>query len=149
MPAIPTLADALTLGDLLTILWRGRWIILGSSLLALLLSFYYVWRVTPIYQMGAMVQVDAKQTGPGRPAMEGKIEGLFEANSQAQAEVLQSNQVLGRVVQALHLDLAITPKTNWFFGPAWVPVGRRTHRSWMWRPSICPKRPGAMYSPSR
>ena len=58
-------------------------------------------------------QVEAKQVGQGRPALEGKIEGLSEMSSQAQAQVaiLQSNQVLGRVVQALHLDLKATPKT--------------------------------------
>jgi tyrosine-protein kinase Etk/Wzc len=108
------------LGELLTILWGGRWIILGSTLLALLLGTYYVWRATPIYQMEALLQVEAKQTTPVRPALEGKVEGLSEGSSQAQAqvEILLSNQTLGRVVQALHLDLVSTPKTNLFFGSA-------------------------------
>jgi len=117
---IPALAEEFSLGELLVILWGGRWIILGTTLLALLLSTYYVWRATPIYQMDAMLQVEAKQASQGRPALEGKIEGLFQTSSQAQAqmEILQSNQVLGRVVQVHHLDLITTPKTNWFIGSA-------------------------------
>jgi tyrosine-protein kinase Etk/Wzc len=116
----PPSADGLSLGEFLGVLWGGRWIILGCVAAALLLAGFYVWRATPIYQVDALLQIEAKQSNQNRPALEGRIEGLFQVSSQAQAEmeILQSNQVLARVVQALHLDLVAAPKTSRFFGAA-------------------------------
>lgn len=115
-------SEGLTLGEFLAVLWDGRWIILGCILPCFLLACFYLWRTTPIYQVDALLQVEAKQSQQGRPALEGKVEGLFEGNShaQAQVEILQSNQVLGRVVKELRLDLITTPMANGLFGTGWM-----------------------------
>jgi len=113
-PASPSGADEMSLGELLAVLWAGRWIILGCALPTLLLAGLYLWRATPIYQVDAMLFVDPKQASKGGPALAGRVENLFEVNSQAMAEVeiLQSNQVLGRAVEMLRLDLVAGPKSK-------------------------------------
>ncbi len=111
----------LSLGELLANLWDGRYLILGAFLLALLLGGYYAWRKTPIYQLSAMLQIeDKKATMGGASTM--ALQGLFDQPTVAQAEIeiIRSNLVLGRAVEALSLDIVATPAFNLLTGNALV-----------------------------
>lgn len=104
--------DGLSLGDYLALFWQGRYWIAGATALALAAGAGYAWLATPIYKVDAMIQVEPKKAGKGNAALATMMEGLVEVATEAQAEVeiLQSNLVLGRAVEALRLDLVAEPK---------------------------------------
>ena len=111
----------MSLGELLAQLWDGRYLILGSVLLALLLGGYYVWRKTPIYEVNALLQIeDKKASGAGAATL--ALEGLFDQPTVAQAEIeiIRSNRVLGDAVGALSLDILAVPLFNPLIGDALV-----------------------------
>ena len=117
----PELEDEVTLGEILANFWEGRWIILGAVVLALLAGGYYAWRKTPIYQVRALIQVEEKKAGKGGPAV-AALEGIFEQTTKAQAEIeiIKSNLVLGRAVEALSLDILAFPDHGRLFGDALI-----------------------------
>ena len=122
-PIRPDISDdegAVSLGEMLANLWEGRYIILATTVLALILGSYYVWRKSPIYQVDAMLQIEDKK-GSSSPMMEA-LNGLLgqAAKSQAEIEIIKSNLVLGRTVETLALDIQATPATNRFIGDALV-----------------------------
>jgi tyrosine-protein kinase Etk/Wzc len=110
-----------SLGEMLGVLWDGRWLIVAAVALALALGSYYAWRKSPIYQVDALLQVEDKKAGKGGPAV-AALEGMFEQTTKAQAEIeiIKSNLVLGRAVEALDLDILATPDHSRVFGDAFV-----------------------------
>jgi len=119
VPAPPQ-GEGLTLGELLAVLWGGRRIVLGTLLASLAVALFLAWRATPIYQVSALLQVGPTRSSQDRPAMDAKVESPFESSSpaQAEAEILQSTQVLSRVVEQFHLDLVAGPVTHPLLGAA-------------------------------
>lgn len=119
--ADPDQDGQVSLGELLANLWEGRYLILGVTLFAFLLGSYYAWRKSPIYQVDAMLQIEDKKVSKGGPAM-AALEGLFDqpALAQAEIEILKSNLVLGRTVEALSLDILATPDHSRLIGDALV-----------------------------
>ena len=123
-PIRPDISDdegAVSLGDMLANLWEGRYIILATTVLALILGSYYVWRKSPIYQVDAMLQIEDKKGKSSSPMMEA-LNGLLDQapKSQAEIEIIKSNLVLGRTVETLSLDVKATPEYNRFIGDALV-----------------------------
>ena len=110
-----------SLGEMLATLWDGRYLILGATIVALLLGSYYVWRVSPVYRIDAMLQIEDKKAGKGGAAS-AALEGIFEQTTKAQAEIeiLNSNMVLGRAVEALSLDIMAIPDFSRLIGDARV-----------------------------
>lgn len=92
-------------------LWEGKYFILAALVVFVGLGGLYVWQAAPVYQVQALLQVQAKRAGPSDPAF-AKMEGLLSAPSDtpSEVEILQSNLVLGRTVEALSLDLHARPK---------------------------------------
>jgi len=118
MPELPlrsdrteNIEDGHSLGEYLGIFWARRSTILSCGLGALLLGVAYSWVATPVFQVNAMLQVEAKKSAAGNSSLAALTEGLFEVSPEAQAEVeiLGSNLVLGRTVEELHLDVVTTP----------------------------------------
>ncbi|WP_243317503.1 polysaccharide biosynthesis tyrosine autokinase [Geothrix paludis] len=113
--------DEVSLGELIANLWEGRHLILGATLLALLLGGYYAWRKSPVYQVDALLQVEDKKGGKGGPGMEALSSLLDQPTvAQAEIEILKSNLVLGRTVEALALDTVAQPTFNPLVGDALV-----------------------------
>ncbi len=52
--------------DLLEIFWRGRWLVLLSTLLCVAVGWVYIKRVTPQYTSSSRVFVE--QSGPSSPS---------------------------------------------------------------------------------
>lgn len=117
----PDSGEEISLGELVANLWEGRYLLLGATLLALLLGAYYAWRKSPIYQVEAMLQVEDKKGGKGAPGMEALANLLDQPTvAQAEIEILRSNLVLGRTVEALSLDVVAQPAFNPLVGDALV-----------------------------
>jgi tyrosine-protein kinase Etk/Wzc len=109
------LDDDIDLHRLFTLLIDAKWLILGTTLLALLLGGFYATFATPIYKADALLQVEKKQG-----AMAG-LEDLTQAMGQersvaAEIAILRSRMVLGNVVEQLHTDVVVRPDRNPWWG---------------------------------
>jgi tyrosine-protein kinase Etk/Wzc len=109
------LDDEIDLHRLLALLIDAKWLILGTTLLALLLGGLYAKFATPIYKADALLQVEKKQGG-----MAG-LEELSQAMGQersvaAEIAILRSRMVLGNVVEQLHTDIVVRPDRDPWLG---------------------------------
>jgi len=103
-------AHEMELGEWLANLWEGRYLILACGILFLALGLFYVWRATPVYQVEALLQVQAKKERGADPAFNKMGSMLTEAaDAQAEIEILKSNLLLSRTVEAQGLDLVARP----------------------------------------
>lgn len=102
-------ASELNLGELFANLWEGRYLIAGSIAFFLAFGVLYILRATPIYQVEALLQTETRKGEPG--SGNGRVEGLFTGPTVAtgEIEILRSNLVLGRTVEALGLDINADP----------------------------------------
>lgn len=104
----------------------ARWLILGTTVLALLLGAAYAFLATPIYKADALLQVEKKQSG--LPGFEELNEALGqESSTAAEIAILTSRMVLGNVVEQLHTDILVapdrTPVLGAFVAPDSAPPG--------------------------
>ncbi|MED5602569.1 MAG: polysaccharide biosynthesis tyrosine autokinase [Pseudomonadota bacterium] len=109
------LDDEIDLHRLFALLIDAKWLILGTTVLALLLGGLYAKFATPIYKADALLQVEKKQGG-----MAG-LEELSQAMGQEQSvaaeiAILRSRMVLGNVVQQLHTDIVVRPDRDPWLG---------------------------------
>jgi len=109
------LDDEIDLHRLFALLIDAKWLILGTTLLALLLGGLYAKFATPIYKADALLQVEKKQGG-----MAG-LEELSQAMGQEQSvaaeiAILRSRMVLGNVVEQLHTDIVVRPDRDPWLG---------------------------------
>jgi tyrosine-protein kinase Etk/Wzc len=113
--------NEVSLGDMLANLWDGRYIILVTTVLAVVMGSYYAWRKSPIYQVEAMLQIEDKQGSNSSPMMQA-LNSLLDqaAKSAAEIEIIKSNLVLGRTVETLGLDIQATPAYGRVIGDALV-----------------------------
>ena len=102
------LDDEIDLHRLFALLIDAKWLILGTTVLALLLGALYAALATPIYKADALLQVEKKQAG--LPGFEELNEALGqESSAAAEIAILTSRMVLGNVVEQLHTDILVAP----------------------------------------
>ena len=108
----------LSLQDLFSILWDGKWLLIFVALLALALGVFYTWIATPIYKVDALVQIEEKSSGSS--ALFTDLGDLLDTTSPAAAEIeiIKSRLTLGRVVQKLDLQIKVEPETLPVIGKA-------------------------------
>ena len=119
-PQSPSMADEIHLQKLLGLLMDHRWLIIGTTLVALLLGVAYGLLATPIYKADALLQVEDKQGGvPGFS----ELNELFTEESSADAEIqiIRSRMVLGEVIDQLQMDILIEPDRMPLFGGLGAP----------------------------
>ncbi|ARB45389.1 polysaccharide biosynthesis tyrosine autokinase [Alloalcanivorax xenomutans] len=86
----------------------ARWLIVGTTLLALALGLLYGFIATPIYKADGLLQVETKVGGmPGFGELNEIL--MQESSSEAEVQLIQSRMVLGQVVDQLHMDIAVIP----------------------------------------
>jgi len=88
--------NELSIEGLLQIALRQRWVILGSTILALVFAFLYILKATPIYRSTSRVYVE--QTGP---KIINEYEGVMTASMNylyTQAELIKSTPIVADVV---------------------------------------------------
>lgn len=109
-PARPPM-DLINIGALLTVLWRGKAVILAAAALAVLVGGFYAFFVAPpTYRATAVVMLDPREERI--VDLESVLSGLSSDTSilNSEVEVLRSRSLLGGVVQAL--DLVHDPEFN-------------------------------------
>lgn len=114
-------ADEMSLGEWLSNLWEGRWVILVTALLVMAATGFYLWITTPIFQVDALLQVEEKKTSNIDRAL-ADLDSLFSGGTQAQTEIqiLKSAMVLGRTIESLGLDIHARPVLFPIVGKAMV-----------------------------
>ncbi len=103
--------DVIDIGALIATLWRGKWIVLLTTLIAIILGGYYAYvAATPLYTSSAVVMLETDQKSI--VDLESVVGGLTgdstEVNSEL--EVLKSRGLMGKVVD--QLDLVSDPEFN-------------------------------------
>lgn len=100
--------DEIDLQRLWALLQDGLWLIIGTTLLALLMGAVYAFLATPIYRSDALLQVEEKQAG--MPGFE-ELSEMFAEESSATAEIqiVRSRLVLGQVVDQFKMDIRVGP----------------------------------------
>ena len=84
--------------NFIQILWRGRWFVLLTTILAIVIAFMYLWRATPIYTSTSRVYVE--QRGPR--IMTEMDEGFMTHSVNylyTQAELIKSTPILAAVLE--------------------------------------------------
>ena len=112
--------DEIDVRELVGALLDGRWTILLCLIVALSLGVLYALAATPIYEADALVQVET-EGGTSLNAALGEVAQLLgsgETPVTAEIEILKSRMVLGKVIDALGLDITAEPKHFPLFGEA-------------------------------
>lgn len=104
----PGTEDEIDLRELLGVLVDRKWWILAVTTAFFVLSVAYVLLAAPVYRAQAMVQVESRL--PGVPGLS-DLTSLSGGNATSTTEValLKSRTVVGEAVDALHLDIQVTP----------------------------------------
>lgn len=108
--------DELDIGQLLSVVWAGRWVIVLSTFITCLLGAIYLTAATPIYEANGLVQVE--QNGKSASASMGDLATLFGVPMETEAEIqiLKSRMVLNKVIDNLNLLVEAEPKYFPVFG---------------------------------
>ena len=104
----PGTEDEIDLRELLGVLVDRKWWILAVTAAFFVLSVAYVLLAAPVYRAQAMVQVESRL--PGVPGLS-DLTSLSGGNATSTTEValLKSRTVVGEAVDALRLDIQVTP----------------------------------------
>jgi len=97
--------------EILSSLWESRQIILGATALFLVMGMFHAWRSTPIYEAQALLQIEAQKSNTSTDPAFARMESLFSdpSETKTEIEILASNLVLGRTVEAQALDIEAQP----------------------------------------
>ena len=100
--------DEIDLLALLGALLDARWTIIATTFLAASIAVVFAILSTPVYQAGAMLQVEEKAAS--LPGLEDLSEAFgSESSTQAELEIIKSRSVVGTAVDNLNLTTSVTP----------------------------------------
>lgn len=102
------MSDIVNFAEILGILLKGKWWIVGFTLFFSVVAVFYLWQSTPIYIANSLVQVESERA---------PLSGLLEMNevlsgetpSQTEIQVIRSRFVLGYVVNEQNLQIVAQP----------------------------------------
>ena len=102
---MPLYNDSIDIQQLIKSIGRGKWLIMLSALLGLVLAFLFAFSQAPTYKADVLLQVTSDQA---------KLPGidLFAGESSAEAELklITSRNNLSKVVKSLRLNISAKPK---------------------------------------
>ena len=110
--------DEIDIGRLIGTVVEARWWVLGITSLFAVAAIVYCLFATPIYSADALVQIEQDT---GNSLVQNLNSALSNKPPAADAEIqlLQSRMVLGKTVDDLDLDIAVTKETFPVFGSGW------------------------------
>lgn len=90
--------------DLLNIVHRRRWVIIGSVICSLLLTAIVLYLLTPRYRATALIMIETRQ--PTIPTIESVLSGINadEQGVRSEVEVIRSRGLMESVARKLSLD---------------------------------------------
>ena len=96
--------DALDLRQLLRTYWRRKWIVLGTAMLFVVVAGLILTQQTNRYTTSASIMLDTRESKV--VDVESVLSGLPADTSalMSEIEVIRSTQLIGRVVDKLHLE---------------------------------------------
>jgi len=103
---------------LMDIMRNSRWLILSTTLLAIVASGIYVYVSPPIYKADTLIQIEqSNKDGSNRTL--GELTAIFgdQLSTAAETEILKSRLVLGEAADALNLDISTAPNYLPILGP--------------------------------
>ena len=101
--------DEIDLLGLLGALLDKRWTVISVTSVAIIVSVAVALVSTPIYQAGALLQVEEKTAS--LPGLEDLAEAFAsESSTQAELEIIKSRSVIGATVENLSLTTTVEPK---------------------------------------
>jgi tyrosine-protein kinase Etk/Wzc len=112
-------SSEMSLSEWISNLWAGKWIILATTVLALLASTYYLWTYVPIYRVDALLQIEGYKRSMTDRALS-ELDSMFATGGEAatELEILRSNLVIGRAVETLGHDIQASPILMRYIGGA-------------------------------
>lgn len=108
---LAAMEDDIDLHRLWALLVDAKWLILGTTGLALLLGIVYTVIATPIYKADGLLQVEAKKGSVLGFSEIGEMLGK-EPSSIAEISIITSRMVLGDVVDQLDSAIQVSPKRS-------------------------------------
>jgi tyrosine-protein kinase Etk/Wzc len=100
--------EGMDLGEIITILWNGKWIIAAITAIVLALFLIYAFLATPIYQASAMIQIEQQQNQPmGASADVLSMLLPIAAPTQAEIAIMNSRSVLEPTVKKENLNIVV------------------------------------------
>ncbi|MEO1016524.1 MAG: polysaccharide biosynthesis tyrosine autokinase [Pseudomonadota bacterium] len=116
--------DSIDLRALLLTIWRGRWIIVVTTLVAIVLAFLSVSQMEPRYRASAKVMFDIQQSNVVN-LQEVLVDQQFDVSKlEDQIQVLRSTTLIERVIA----DLSLNER------PLFNPLLRPEVETWLSRP---------------
>ena len=110
--------DEIDIGRLVATVVEARWWVLGITAGFALCAAVYTLFATPIYSADALVQIE-QNTGNSLVQDIGSALSNKPPASEAEIQLIQSRLVLGKTVDDLNLDIAVTKDTFPIFGSVW------------------------------
>lgn len=101
--------DVIDLRELLFELLASWKLISAMTVLGLLVGIFYVKNATSIYSTDALLQVDKKSSGVSALGENfSELLNLADGSAQTEIEIIKSRMILAPVVDAMHLDIALS-----------------------------------------
>ncbi|EDM7942633.1 tyrosine-protein kinase, partial [Salmonella enterica subsp. enterica serovar Kentucky] len=126
--AAATGSDEIDIGRLVGTVIEARWWVLGTTAIFALCAVIYTFFATPIYSADALVQIEQNAGNSLVQDINSALANKPPA-SDAEIQLIRSRLVLGKTVDDLDLDIAVTKNTFPLFGAGWERLmGRQNER---------------------
>lgn len=111
-------SDEIDIGRLLGTVIEARWWVIGTTIIFAIAAVIYTLFATPIYSADALVQIE-QDTGNSLVQNLNSALSNKPPASEAEIQLLKSRLVLGKTVDELDLDIAVSKNTFPVFGAGW------------------------------
>ncbi len=111
-------SDEIDIGRLVGTVIEARWWVIGITAVFALCSVVYTFFATPIYSADALVQIE-QNSGNSLVQDIGSALANKPPASDAEIQLIRSRLVLGKTVDDLDLDIAVSKNTFPIFGAGW------------------------------
>ncbi|WP_318378314.1 tyrosine-protein kinase Wzc [Enterobacter sp.] len=111
-------SDEIDLGRLVGTVIEARWWVIGITAVFAVAAVIYILFATPIYSADALVQIE-QDTGNSLVQNLNSALSNKPPASEAEIQLLKSRLVLGKTVDELDLDIAVSKNTFPVFGAGW------------------------------
>lgn len=116
--ASQTGSDEIDIGRLIGTVVEAKWWVLGITAVFALVAVVYTLFATPIYSADALVQIE-QDTGNSLVQNINSALSNKPPASDAEIQLIKSRMVLGKTVDDLDLDIAVTKNTMPIIGAGW------------------------------